>query len=68
MRATSDQVQLRQLFSSTAIDALGVGFVVPSTSFRREHIALLESAFAEDLVSSCWEELDQFIEGIMSLH
>ncbi|KAH3834334.1 hypothetical protein DPMN_107657 [Dreissena polymorpha] len=64
MRATSDLVQLQQLFSSNAIDALDVGFVVPSTSFRREHIALLEGVFAEDLVSSCREELDQFIEGL----
>ncbi|KAH3872878.1 hypothetical protein DPMN_036101 [Dreissena polymorpha] len=68
MRATSDLVQLRQLSSSIAIDALDVGFVVPSTSLRRKHIALLEGAFAEDLISSCREELDQFIEGIMSLH
>lgn len=64
MHDTSSESELRDLYCGILEEATDAGFVVPITSFRKEHRELLQAALIESQISTCQEELNQFIKGL----
>ncbi|OPL33674.1 hypothetical protein AM593_04441, partial [Mytilus galloprovincialis] len=64
MQASASDSEARDIYSSVLDIAADVGFIVPLTSFTRCHVKQLKAAFIESQISSCKDELNQFIEGL----
>ncbi|XP_063406073.1 uncharacterized protein LOC134690032 [Mytilus trossulus] len=64
MQDSASDSEARDMYSSVLDIAADVGFIVPLTSFTRCHVKQLKAAFIESQISSCKDELNQFIEGL----
>lgn len=64
MQDSASDSEARDMYSSVLDIAADVGFIVPLTSFTRCHVRQLKAAFIESQISSCKDELNQFIEGL----
>lgn len=60
---TSDD-GVKEVYNTMEEERTEAGFLVPVLKFHRNMIASFKSALVEHPVSSCKEELDQFIRGI----
>ena len=55
--------ELGEIYSSVLDEAADAGFILPVTSFSYEYVDTLQAALIEHQVTSCKDELDQFIQG-----
>ncbi|XP_052066002.1 uncharacterized protein LOC127705688 isoform X2 [Mytilus californianus] len=64
MQNSASDRDAKEAYSSIMDIATDIGFIVPITSFTKKHVKPLQAAFIESQISSCKDELNQFIEGL----
>ncbi|CAC5413666.1 unnamed protein product [Mytilus coruscus] len=54
----------KEVYSTVMDIATDIEFIVPITPFTKNQVKPLQAAFIENQISSCKDEINQFIEGL----
>lgn len=65
MQDCTSEAEIRNLYSSIFDEATDAGFIIPVSRFNKQHVKLLQAALIENQISTCQDELDQFIKGLL---